>query len=104
MIELSGLSEPAPNLRRPVMVTAFEGWNDAADAATDAIESLELAWSARPLGEIDPEDYYDFQVNRPSVALVDGVSRRISWPTTRITLAEGVDDRRDIVLVRGLEP
>jgi hypothetical protein len=49
------------------MVTAFEGWNDAADSATDAIEALELAWSAQPLGEIDPEDYYDFQVNRPSV-------------------------------------
>jgi proteasome assembly chaperone (PAC2) family protein len=96
-------SEP-PALRRPVMVTAFEGWNDAADSATDAIEALELAWSARALGEIDPEDYYDFQVNRPSVAMIDGVSRRISWPTTRITLAEPVAGRRDIVLVRGLEP
>ncbi|HET9187514.1 MAG TPA: PAC2 family protein [Acidothermaceae bacterium] len=101
MIEFSG---EIPQLRRPVMVTAFEGWNDAADSATDAIETLELAWSATPVGEIDPEDYYDFQVNRPSVALVDGVSRRVSWPTTRITLARGVDDRRDVVLVRGLEP
>lgn len=101
MIEFSG---EIPKLRRPVMVTAFEGWNDAADSASDAIETLELAWSATPVGEIDPEDYYDFQVNRPSVALVDGVSRRVSWPTTRITLARGVDDRRDVVLVRGLEP
>jgi proteasome assembly chaperone (PAC2) family protein len=102
MIELSGVSDQP--LRRPVMVTAFEGWNDAADSATDAVESLELAWSARTVGEIDPEDYYDFQVNRPSVALVDGVSRRISWPTTRITLAQNVDGRRDVVLVRGIEP
>lgn len=100
MIEFS---ETAP-LRRPIMITAFEGWNDAADSATDAIEALELAWSAQPLGEIDPEDYYDFQVNRPSVAMIDGVSRRVSWPTTRLTLAESVPDRRDIVLVRGLEP
>jgi proteasome assembly chaperone (PAC2) family protein len=101
VIEFSG---EIPQLRRPVMVTAFEGWNDAADSATDAIETLELAWSATPVGEIDPEDYYDFQVNRPSVALVDGVSRRVSWPTTRVTLAQGVDERRDVVLVRGLEP
>jgi proteasome assembly chaperone (PAC2) family protein len=100
VIELSEI----PPLRNPVMVTAFEGWNDAADSATDAIESLELAWSARPVGEIDPEDYYDFQVKRPSVALVDGVSRRISWPTSRITLAESVPDRRDVVLLRGIEP
>ena len=100
MIEFS---ETAP-LRRPIMITAFEGWNDAADSATDAIEALELAWSAQPLGEIDPEDYYDFQVNRPSVAMIDGVSRRVSWPTTRLTLAESVPERRDIVLVRGLEP
>jgi len=100
MIEFS---TPGP-LERPVMITAFEGWNDAADSATDAIESLELAWSAQPLAEIDPEDYYDFQVNRPSVAMIDGVSRRVSWPTTRITLAERVEGRRDIVLLRGLEP
>jgi PAC2 family len=97
------LSETAP-LHRPVMITAFEGWNDAADSATDAIEALELSWSARHVGEIDPEDYYDFQVNRPSVAMIDGVSRRISWPTTRLSLAEPVPDRRDVVLVRGLEP
>jgi len=101
VIEFSG---EIPQLRRPVMVTAFEGWNDAADSATDAIEALELAWSAQPLGEIDPEDYYDFQVNRPTVALVDGVSRRVTWPTTRITLAESAPERRDVVLVRGLEP
>ena len=74
MIELSGV----PKLSRPVMVTAFEGWNDAADSATDAIEALEAGWDAKPLGALDPEDYYDFQVNRPTVSLVDGVSRRVS--------------------------
>jgi hypothetical protein len=100
MIEFSAVGK----LRRPVMVTAFEGWNDAADSATDAIEALETAWSAKPLGAVDPEDYYDFQVNRPSVSLVDGVSRRVSWPTTRLSLAAAVTGRRDVVLVRGLEP
>jgi proteasome assembly chaperone (PAC2) family protein len=100
MIEFSGI----PTLYRPALVTAFEGWNDAADSATDAIEALEAVWEARPLGALDPEDYYDFQVNRPTVSLVDGVSRRVSWPTTRLSLAEPVAGRRDIILVRGLEP
>jgi proteasome assembly chaperone (PAC2) family protein len=101
MIELSGI----PKLHRPVMVTAFEGWNDAADSATDAVEALEVGWQAKPIGAVDPEDYYDFQVNRPTVSLIDGVSRSVSWPTTRLSLAAGsADGRRDIVLVRGLEP
>ena len=65
------------------LLAAFEGWNDAADAATGAIEHLETEWQAQPFGAIDPEDYYDYQVNRPTVRLVDGVTRRIEWPTTR---------------------
>ncbi len=100
MIELSRVRK----LRRPIMITAFEGWNDAADAASDTVEALELAWDAEPLGEIDPEDYYDFQVNRPTVSLVDGVSRRIAWPTSRLSVATSATDRRDVVLLRGLEP
>ncbi|MGH9062231.1 MAG: PAC2 family protein, partial [Acidimicrobiales bacterium] len=75
-----------PTLQSPVLIAAFEGWNDAGDAASGAIEHLELVWDAAPLTEIDPDDYYDFQVNRPRVSLVDGVSRRISWPTTRLSV------------------
>jgi hypothetical protein len=84
------------------LIAAFEGWNDAADAATGAIEHLEREWDARPFAAIDPEDYYDYQVNRPTVRLVDGVTRRIDWPTTRLGLATVGD--REIVLIRGLEP
>ncbi|SDO04528.1 Predicted ATP-dependent carboligase, ATP-grasp superfamily [Klenkia soli] len=94
-----------PRLTDPVVVVAFEGWNDAGDAATGALEHLELIWDAEPLAALDPEDYYDFQVNRPQVSLKDGVSRRIEWPTTRISVARtpaGGD--RDVVLVRGIEP
>ena len=72
-------------LENPVLVAAFEGWNDAGDAASGAIEHLELVWDAQPLTELDPDDYYDFQVNRPTVSLVDGISRRITWPTTRFS-------------------
>jgi len=90
-------------LRRPVVIAAFEGWNDAGDAATGAVEYLEQAWDAATLLSIDPDDYYDFQVTRPSVSLVDGVTRRITWPTTRFSIARLTGDR-DVVLVRGLEP
>lgn len=94
-----------PRLTDPVVVVAFEGWNDAGDAATGAVEHLELIWDAEPLAALDPEDYYDFQVNRPQVSLVDGVSRKIEWPTTRISVARRpAGGERDVVLVRGIEP
>ncbi|MDQ1746263.1 MAG: hypothetical protein QOD07_526 [Frankiaceae bacterium] len=85
------------------MLAAFEGWNDAADAASGAIEHLEREWDAKPFAAIDPEDYYDYQVNRPTVRLIDGVTRRIEWPTTRISVAADAGDR-EVVLLRGLEP
>ncbi|HSY15405.1 MAG TPA: PAC2 family protein, partial [Jatrophihabitantaceae bacterium] len=93
-----------PELANPVMVAAFEGWNDAGDAATGAIEHLELLWDAKHLTAIDPDDYYDFQVNRPSVSLLDGVSRRVTWPTTRISWCRPPGADFDLILVRGIEP
>jgi proteasome assembly chaperone (PAC2) family protein len=93
-----------PELQAPVLVAAFEGWNDAGDAATGAIEHLELTWQATPLAAIDPDDYYDFQVNRPTVSQVDGVTRRISWPTTRLSVCRPAGADFDLVLVRGIEP
>src|SRR4051794_7590918 len=67
------------------MVAAFEGWNDAADAASGAVEHLEREWGAQPFAAIDPEDYYDYQVNRPTVRLVDGVTRRIEGAASRLS-------------------
>src|SRR3954465_581459 len=67
----SGASD-LPKLTDPVVGVAFEGWNDAGDAATGAVEHLELIWDATPLAALDPEDYYDFQVNRPTVPLTGG--------------------------------
>ena len=84
------------------MLAAFEGWNDAADAASNAIEHLEREWQAQPFAAIDPEDYYDYQVNRPTVRLIDGVTRRIEWPTTRLSVAKAIEP--EVVLLRGLEP
>jgi len=99
VIELEDMSE----LRDPIMIAAFEGWNDAGEAATAAIEHLIEVWDAEPIAAIDPEDYYDFQVNRPRVVVEDG-KRRISWPTTRILLASSTSLGRDIILVQGVEP
>ncbi|MBA3523918.1 MAG: PAC2 family protein [Geodermatophilaceae bacterium] len=93
-----------PTLVDPILVGAFEGWNDAGDAASSAVEHLELIWDATPLAALDPDDYYDFQVNRPQVSLVDGVNRRIEWPTTRLSVCRPANSDRDIVLLRGIEP
>ncbi|OLT47207.1 carboxylate--amine ligase [Gordonia sp. CNJ-863] len=93
-----------PQLRRPILLAAFEGWNDAGDAASSAVEHLALEWDARPLADIDSDEYYDFQVNRPTVKQVDGVTRRIEWPTTSISYCSPRGADRDIVLVRGIEP
>ncbi len=100
---MTGVPTQVPPLRRPVLIAAFEGWNDAGDAATGAVEHLERAWSATEVFSLDPDDYYDFQVTRPTVSLVDGVTRRITWPTTRFSVCRLPGDR-DVVLVRGLEP
>jgi proteasome assembly chaperone (PAC2) family protein len=97
-------SADPPKLVEPVLVAAFEGWNDAGDAASTAVEHLQLTWDATPLVDVDPDDYYDFQVTRPTVRLVDGVTRRVEWPTTRLSTCRPPGSSRDIVLVHGIEP
>lgn len=97
-------TRPEPPLRAPVLVAAFEGWNDAGEAATDAITHLADVWDASEITAIDPDEYYDFQVNRPTVSLVDGTTRRITWPTTRFYVARPPEAARDLVLVQGVEP
>ncbi|MGW2181800.1 PAC2 family protein [Streptomyces sp. NPDC001732] len=100
MIELEGV----PELIDPVMVAAFEGWNDAGDAASTAVAHLEREWKGEVFAALDAEDYYDFQVNRPTVWL-DGGVRKITWPTTRLSVVRvGGEKPRDLVLVRGIEP
>ena len=81
MIELEGV----PELVDPVMVAAFEGWNDAGDAASTAVAHLDREWKGEVFAALDAEDYYDFQVNRPTVWL-DGGVRKITWPTTRLSV------------------
>jgi proteasome assembly chaperone (PAC2) family protein len=100
----TGAEDALPRLVDPVMIAAFEGWNDAGEAASTALEHLELSWDATPLASIDPEEYYDFQVTRPHVRLADGVTRRIEWQTTRLSVATLPGTERHVVLVNGIEP
>ncbi|MFZ5871971.1 MAG: PAC2 family protein, partial [Actinomycetota bacterium] len=93
-----------PQLREPVVLAAFEGWNDAGEAASGALAHLAEVWDASPVVALDPEPYHDFQVNRPVVSFGEDGRRRITWPTTRISWCRPPGSERDVVLVRGIEP
>ncbi|BCI87727.1 hypothetical protein NIIDMKKI_29330 [Mycobacterium kansasii] len=93
-----------PELHNTVVVAAFEGWNDAGDAASDAVSHLADIWDARPIVEIDDEAYYDYQVNRPVIRQVDGVTRELEWPAMRISHCRPPGSDRDVVLMHGVEP
>jgi proteasome assembly chaperone (PAC2) family protein len=91
-------------LRGPVMLAAFEGWNDAGGAATQALVHLHEVWGADRVEELDPEEYHDFQVSRPTVG-VNGEGRRvISWPATSIAVATLPGSGDVVALVHGIEP
>src|SRR5688572_14440028 len=92
-----------PELDRPVLLAAFEGWNDAGEAATTAVRFLARSLGARPVLTIDPEEYYDFTVARPHVRLEDGLTRRIDWPEPTIEVAR-TPSGRDLLLLTGIEP
>ncbi len=104
MTDRTGPETDLPRLVDPVLIAAFEGWNDAGEAASTALEHLELMWDAEPLLSIDPEEYYDFQVTRPHVRHAGGVTRRIEWQTTRLSVAALPGTERHVVLVNGIEP
>lgn len=93
-----------PKLRDPIMVCAFRGWNDAANAASSALETLADSLEVDVLAEVDPEDFYDFQANRPTIRLVEGHHRRIDWPSNTFISARAQGADRDLVLLDGTEP
>ena len=94
--------EHQPELRDPLMVAAFEGWNDAGDAASAAADWLVQKSHARRFASIDPDEHIDYQSRRPRVELVDGVTRSIAWPAHDYYAASFGD--RDLVVLRGVEP
>jgi proteasome assembly chaperone (PAC2) family protein len=93
-----------PSLERPVLITAFRGWNDGGQGASLAGGYLARAWDATRFAEIDPEGFYDFQATRPHVSLVEGLTRQIDWPENAFYHARVPGTDRDAVLLLGVEP
>ncbi len=93
-----------PELTDAVLILAFEGWNDAGEAATGAIDHLLEVWDSEWLGELDPEEFYDFQVNRPEATFDEDGGRQIVFPTTRLFLLKPPNSSRSLVALRGPEP
>jgi proteasome assembly chaperone (PAC2) family protein len=96
--------ERRPELRSPTLICAFRGWNDAAESATAALEFVASQWDAQRFAAIDPEEFFDFQVTRPTVKLTDGRTREIEWPELLLASAEVPGAEHDVVLLAGAEP
>jgi proteasome assembly chaperone (PAC2) family protein len=90
-------------LRSPILVAAFRGWNDAGDAASFAATHLGRTLAAEKIASIDPEEFYDFQAVRPEVRLVDGMTREINWPANEFWASRG-HSGHDLILFVGTEP
>lgn len=101
MTHVSWTGEPMGD--QSVLVAAFEGWNDAGDAATGAVDLLVERWDAKPFAQIDPEEFFDFTATRPRVRGLGGPSRTIDWPTNAFSWATPPGSR-GVVLLRGVEP
>src|SRR3954468_15864440 len=93
-----------PTLRQPVLVAAFEGWNDAGEAATFAARFLAERWDAEPFATIDPEEFFDFTSTRPHVQLDDNEQREIVWPATTLSSTSVPGADLDVIFVVGSEP
>ena len=93
-----------PTLHEPVVIAAFEGWNDAGDAATTAARYLVDRWDADLVAEVDPEEFYDFTTTRPDVRLDDAGVREIVWPTTEVYAGSLPGTDQDVIVIIGTEP
>lgn len=93
-----------PQLRSPIMILAFSGWNDAGEAASAAIEHLASIWPVQAIGEFDTEEFYDYQNNRPIVSVDESFNRSLTWPTTTVRGVSLPNYDRDLILVSGVEP
>jgi proteasome assembly chaperone (PAC2) family protein len=93
-----------PELRRPVLIAAFRGWNDGGQGATLGGGYLARQWQAESFAEIEPENFYDFQAVRPNVSLEEGLTRKLEWPANSFFHAPIPDADRDAVILLGVEP
>jgi proteasome assembly chaperone (PAC2) family protein len=93
-------------LRRPVLIAAFSGWNDAAESATTAARYLGTTFHAEKFAEIDPENFYHFGLSRPYVRFKSGseTEREIVWPATEFSVAQPAELARDVIVGVAIEP
>src|SRR3954453_22369872 len=90
-----------PELRNPVLVAAFRGWNDGGQGASLAAGSLAKVWDAQRVAQVDAENFYDFQATRPMVTLEDGLTRKLEWPENAFFHAHVPGTDRDAVILLG---
>jgi proteasome assembly chaperone (PAC2) family protein len=91
------------DLNSPVLIAAFEGWNDAGEAATSAVKYFQDRFSAVKIGTIESEEFFDFTISRPVIEIPDE-QREIIWPATEIYVAKMFDSEHDLVIIGGHEP
>jgi proteasome assembly chaperone (PAC2) family protein len=103
MDALAWEAEP-PELRSPVLVSAFAGWNDAAGAATTALTTAAETLDAELIAQVDPEEFFDFQANRPTIRMTEGQTREIEWPGNVLLAATPTGAERDLLFLAGTEP
>jgi proteasome assembly chaperone (PAC2) family protein len=96
--------ESQPKTERPLMIAAFEGWNDGGTASTNAVKRLIEAFGAERFASIDPEAFYVFSENRPTVKLVEGRTRKVDWQTNEFYHARLPGKEQDVILFLGVEP
>jgi predicted ATP-grasp superfamily ATP-dependent carboligase len=92
-----------PSLKHPILILAFAGWNDAGCSATTAVRYLAEQLVASKFAGIDPEEFYDFSIQRPQVRL-EGMQRQIHWPSYDFHYGRGIGVERDFVFGIGAEP
>ena len=93
-----------PKLRKPVMVCAFKGWNDAGEAASAAVAFIRESFDAEDVASIDPEEFFDFTAVRPTVRLTESLAREIDWPTATVSAAPVPGAEGDLVMFQATEP
>ena len=96
--------ERRPELRKPIMVCAFKGWNDAGESASAALSFIRGSFESEDVARIDPEEYYDFTAVRPTVRLTEGRTREMDWPENQFSIAEVPGAEGDLVMLQGVEP
>jgi proteasome assembly chaperone (PAC2) family protein len=94
----------APQLRNPVLVATFSGWNDAANAASTALGAVAESLETELVAQIDPEEFFDFQAARPQIELTEGRLHGVAWPENLVVAGRSPSGERDLLLISGTEP